>query len=437
MRSSPDLVAVPRAAGTGGPVATAWLDVAFVILCFAPYACLPLGESTNIPVTGLLWPLWLPRILRHRAVVVTSGVLAFAPTVTAFLGLLAGRPVDNPVALLTWVLYLAPVPVLAVVVLERPRLAARALGTGVAVSAVLALVQHQLILRGVLPFAELYDVPGYATVNPDTVLMYVKRPFGQFPEPSFMAGSLALASAAYLLVRRTWTARLGLLDHALVGLVLVVLVVSRSGSTVVAGLAVLGMLLVPAARGLRRPVVVMAVALGGAYVAASVVSQRSASTDFSWGDRAVSIVAAGRYLLTDPVALVVGIGRGRAAHLFSTGAISTSGYEAGGAIYDVYSVLGRAALESGVVFGLVLLVVGAGLHVQAHRRTGVTHATAVGILAALLWVVVAGFTISYDSAALIWSSVGVALGVVVRPRTPGSDVGPTGTVSGRQPEERR
>lgn len=425
MRSSPETVAAPAAVEPARPGGVAWLDVVFLLLCFAPYACVPLGQSTNVPLTGLLWPLWVPRLLRYRTIAATSAGLAFAPFVTAYLGLLVGRSVENPVALLTWVAYLAPLAVGAVVVRERPRAAAGALGAGLAVSAVLALVQHQLILRGTLPFAQMYDVPGYATVDPDVVLTYVRRPFGQFPEPSFMAGSLALATASYLLVRRICTARLALVDHLLTGLVLLVLVVSRSGSAVVAGLAVLGVLLVPAARGLRRPAVLLAVAAGGAYVAASVVSRRSSSTDFSWGDRTVSIVAAGRYLLSDPVAFVVGVGRGRGAYLFATGEISTTGYQVGGAIYDVYSVLGRAALESGVVLGVVLVLVGVGVHVRAHRRTGVTAAIVVGALAAGLWVVVAGFTISYDSAAMVWLSVGVALGVVARPAgdAPGDLVG--------------
>ena len=98
-----------------------------------------------------------------------------------------------------------------------------------------------------------------------TFINLVQLYLAPYEDPAALGAFFHQVAASYLLVRRICTARLALVDHLLTGLVLLVLVVSRSGSAVVAGLAVLGVLLVPAARGLRRPAVLLAVAAGGAY----------------------------------------------------------------------------------------------------------------------------------------------------------------------------
>jgi len=410
------MLSLPDAARRGGLVRRGphlWrvVDFLYVVASFLPYLALPLGASTNIPLTSLLAPLWLPRALRYPRLLAVVGLLAFAPLVTGYFGMLVGRPVSNPFALVTWAAYVLPVAVIAVLVIESSEQVVRAIAFGAGASALFVLFQQWAIARGTVPFLAYYDMPGYAAIRPDLVVNYIRRPFGLFPEPSFMAGTLALATTAMVLLLRASSRRLAPVHYAVVALVLTALVVSRSGSAVVAGLVLLGVVLAPHARGLRWPLVFGAVGTGGAFVAAQILERRSSAVDFSWSDRSASIVAAFAHTAEDPVTALLGVGRGHAAHLFSTGEISLSSFEVVGAVQDIYSVLGRVAVEAGFVCGVVLIVSGYAAHRGAHAASAERNGRLVGLLAGVLWVVVAGLTISYDSAAWIWLSLGIALGV--------------------------
>ncbi|MDR7188701.1 hypothetical protein J2Y46_001524 [Microbacterium sp. BE35] len=280
--------------------------------------------------------------------------------------------------------------------------------------------QYFALRAGFIPFVELYRAPGYASVeaNAPAILLYIRRPFAQFPEPSFMAGSLTLAVLAMLLIARYFgRTRLRRVEKAAVLAGAIVIVLSESGSAV-AGLGAIAVaLLASSARSIgaqiRAALLIVLAAAGAIWV----IEQRSSILNFSWGDRMMSIIASAQFWASDIQTFLFGLGRGGLTAAYSSGRVDVSGFQFTQQPPDVFSAIGRVLFESGLFAGgavlliLVLLIV----------RGGALVAPLFSVAMITAWLVVGGITISYESAAFIWLLPGVCMGVIAVRRGSGNE----------------
>jgi hypothetical protein len=382
---------------------------ALVILTFLPYLAIPLGGNTNVPLSSLVAVTMMPAALRSKRIAVALFLLIAIPLTTTFLGTLSSPGSINTQALVAWPLHVVVLVGFGVAAqLARLHLQ-RVIRICLWLTVALAVVQKYLFLdRGIIPFLGYYATPGYASVanNAFEIANYVRRPFTTFPEPSFMAGSVALACAALLILLPE---HLKISDYLLVGGSLVAIYLSSSGS----GVASMGLLLVLAVyRGrirVRRAVLLAVALLLGTVLGLSLYGSRSSASNYSWGDRLTSIEAAFRYLFGHLGAFLLGTGTGTASSLYQDGTISLDGLVYHSDIPDLFSTFGRIVLETGMIGGLAMMVillkpVGAAVR----RDLGVVAAMA-GVLLVL---VVGGLTISYQSAAWLWAVPGMCLGLM-------------------------
>jgi hypothetical protein len=282
---------------------------------------------------------------------------------------------------------------------------------GVSFSAGYALIQKVFLEAGVIPFLGYYQLPGYASVafNAEVILRYIRRPFGFFPEPSFMAGSMALAVAAMVVLVYRCLGRLRKSDLVTIGLAVTAIFLSDSGS----GLASIGLVLLmaiwPAFKGGKRLVLAIGIVCISAFLASNVLESRGLLQNYSWSDRLASIIGAMRFLVTSDNIALLGAGKGAGPSLFQRGSIPLDGLQYFTPIPDVFSVLGRLVLECGLVFGLGLIII---LSVLLIRAGALDGGLFIGIVFASTWLLIAGLTISYETAAWIWATPGIALGLL-------------------------
>ena len=405
-------------AGRGQPLSSrpfragTWL---VVLLTFVPYVGFPLGNNTNVPLSSIVSCLFLLGALRTPTVARTAWFLILGPIVLTAVGHLIGLSnLVNVNALIVWPLYVMPFAAFGVIASTNPRQLLNPLRVSIAASILLAVIQKFFFLdRGVVPLLGYYSLPGYASVqnNAEIIATYIRRPFGAFPEPSFMAGTIALALMALFFLLRADEIKPRLSDYFLLLIGAGLIVLSASGS----GIFTVGLMLITgywgAFKGAARLVAVPVILIAGFFAASNVLSSRLTDINGSWIDRFSSIVASLRYISTSPGAFWFGTGSGTSARLFGAGDISLNGLNYRSAITDVFSVLGRLVLEVGVPVGggivvLLLVAVGRGFS----RIQGPVPA----IAAILGYVVVAGLTISYDSAAWLWAFPGICLGLTPR-----------------------
>ena len=386
---------------------------ALIVLSALPYVAVPLGSNTNLPLSSVVSVLLVLRCTRHMPVMWTAllvGVVPFAASaVRMFLS-----PVPVQVAgSITWLVFTLPLAGAAAAILFLGPRAISWLSWTMLLSAAYTLVQKYVFFDvvGVIPFESLYTIPGYANVSDfsETFLTYVRRPFGLFPETSFMVGSLSLMAMALVVVLRHHRRRMSPRDVVAMALVLWAVAVSGSGAAVV----VLGVVLIAAIApyAVRRAwAAVLLVPLGlagAAYVGLDVLRDRKESFNWSWADRGSSITASVRHLVSDPTTFLWGVGRGRSNELFLSGRMPLGDLQHYNPLPDIYSVIGRVLLESGMVFGLALILVMAVLCV----RSGGRNPLWLGGCTLVVWLVVAGATTSYDSAFWVWGIAGVCLGL--------------------------
>lgn len=387
-----------------------WLAVAFIVLSFLPYAAVPLGNSTNIPLAAIAAALLTLRLARSAKLTVLVLVLCTLPFIASLLRQLFENSAVNANAYFTaafGVLTFFGAASMVDILRER---AAGIISSCISTSAVLALIQKYVYLdNGVVPLIELYNVPGYASVaaNAQTIALYIRRPFGLFPEPSFLAGTLALGCAGYLLLIRRFSIQLKFSGVLSLVLATIAIYVSDSGSAVIC-IAVLAIAaLSPFIRRNRIVVLLVPIAVAGAvWLGLSIVMSRQDGVNTSWNDRLASILGGGRLWTSDPVNFLLGVGRGMAQSYFQDGRVPFGDMPTYSVIPDIYSVLGRIVLEHGLLFGLSLLI-WMGLLIL---RLGGLKPTFIGALFVLLWIVVAGLTISYETASWIWILPGMCLG---------------------------
>lgn len=305
---------------------------------------------------------------------------------------------------ITFLVWLVPAVVVSTAVRRgHERELAAGAAVGVAVSALLVLLQHVFIVRGTLPLVGLYDLPGYASVRAveEQILLYVKRPFGWYPEPSFMAGTLILGMVVVALVGQGISKRLRI--SALV-LGTAALVVSQSG-VVVVGAVPVAMVLVarlrPAYRALGFIVLVPAALIAGV----STLAARGRFDNYSWGDRAGASIVSLRHMVEELGTLLVGVGRGGMSELFAARSVDLGDMAFGAYPTGVYSVTTRWVAEVGLPMGIVTLGL---LLVALWRGIADRHGAWVASWLAFLWFVVATLAIGYDSGAALWLFAGLA-----------------------------
>lgn len=386
---------------------------ALIVLSALPYAAVPLGSNTNLPLSSVISVLLILRCARHMPVMWTAllvgAVPFFASAVRMFL---SPTPVQIPGSI-TWLVFTLPLAgAAAAIVFLGPRTIAWLSWTTL-ISAAYTVVQKYVFfdILGVIPFESIYTIPGYANVSDyrETFLTYVRRPFGFFPETSFMVGSLSLMSMALVIALRHYGRRMVPRDVVAMTLVLWSVAVSGSGAAVV----VLGVVLIAAiapyaARRAWAAVLLVPAGLAGAvYVGVDVLSDRKESFNWSWADRGSSITASVRYLFSDPATFLWGVGRGRSNWLFLSGRMPLGDLQHYNPLPDIYSVIGRVLLENGMVFGLALILFMALLCL----RSGGHNPLWLGTCTLVVWLVVAGATTSYDSAFWVWGIAGVCLGL--------------------------
>jgi hypothetical protein len=319
---------------------------------------------------------------------------------------------------------------------------ATVLSVCVIASSVFATVQLFAILGGTIPFLASYSMPGYASVvaNAATILQYIRRPFGQFPEPSFMAGSLTLAILSVVVIaRRFGGGRLSRLDLIAVLSGSAAIALSQSGSAILGLGIIVAVATLTSPSGRARASLILLV-IPAAAVSSWVFGERDSSTNYSWRDRLASVQAGLDYWSSDVGRLWFGLGRGGASQSFSAGLIDLSDYAFVQAPPDIYSVLGRILVEFGLLPGLFVVVV---LLAWVARSYSGGHIWIVRGLLMSAWLLVAGITITYDSAAWIWILPGLGLAHLLAPneRQSSADVDRhaigTGSSSRQQPRDGR
>lgn len=386
---------------------------ALVVTSLAPYMAINIGSNTNLPVSSIVALYFVSEVLRRPVLAVTVVAMLLTPSFAAFVGILAGMSPTNAIAIFVWIGHVMPLIGFAGAVLKTGATLIPALRLGIIVTSVLAIVQKFLFLdRGTLPFVELYGASGYASVraNADIIVNYIRRPFAQFPEPSFMAGTLVLATSALLLMVALRGFPLRGIDHITIGLACASIFLSNSGS----GVVTIGLLLLAtywrAFRGLSRWISVTFGLAAASIIAIQVLTARSTSRNSSWSDRITSIEASFRYFASSETAFFTGFGKGATSQLFASNAISTAGLQSSNATPDIFSVLGRVILESGLVFGGSMVVVLVGCILVTSRQL---IGTLPAVCITAIYLTVSVLTISYDSAAWLWALPGIALGARV------------------------
>jgi hypothetical protein len=385
------------------------LATAFFVLSFLPYVALPLGNSTNVSIAALIGPILTVRLMRRPKLMVLILLCCTLPFIATLFRLYFQNANVNANAYFTSTfIVLTFFGAASAVDVLRER-SVMIISTCISVSAILAIVQKFLYLdKGVVPWVELYNMPGYASVslNAHTIALYIKRPFGLFPEPSFLAGTLALASAGLIVLINNYELKVRMPVAISLFLATFTIYISDSGSGVICIAVLATATLVPYVRQNRGVILLMPVALAIAvWLGLSIALSRQAGVNTSWNDRFASIAGGAKLWTSEPGTFLLGVGRGMVPAYFRDGGVPFTGMTVYSNISDIYSALGRVVLESGILFGFPLVVWMAILILRLGRQ----KTTLLGVLFTLLWSVVAGLTISYETAAWIWLLPGICL----------------------------
>lgn len=403
-----------------------------IVTSVLPYLAFSMGSNTNLPLSsviaaGLVLRAALvgvgprrmrnvgrgrTRELQNEKLLKLAGVIVFLPMLANFVRMFFDPEPWLPSGMITWLIASVPLAGMAAAVLIlRRRILPWLTGT-LLLSSVIALIQKYFFLdQGVVPWLWVYDSPGYASVRDlaPSIAQYVRRPFGLFPEPSFMAGSLSMLAFAILLTLHAFDQRPRLIHYLAIGSAAVVISISGSGVAVVAvALIVVAVVMPLLNRQALVGVVLIPVALLTAVIQGlNVLTNRNMANNYSWDDRMASIAGSAQLLLSNTGYFLWGIGRGNSTFFFHDGKVPLDDFVHYNPLPDIYSVLGRMILENGVLFGLPLVV----LMAWFILRAGGKLRPMLGIYALAVWVVGAGLAISYDTAFWIFGLPGVAVGL--------------------------
>lgn len=395
-----------------------------IVLSAFPYAGLALGGNTNIPLSSVVAGVLILRAMRYLPILAVAVVMASVPFLSAFIRLFLDPTPLLLIPTITWIAATLALPGAAAAVVFLRRRTIAWLSWTLIGSAGFAVIQKHLFIDilNTVPFTFIYTLPGYANVLSfqETFLLYVRRPFGFFPETSFMVGTVTLMAMVLIVLLRHYGMTPSLRDWAAVGLAVWAAAISGSGSAVFVVGAVALAIIIPVA--VRRAWVsllgVPAAAVGAALVAVSVLQSRAESFNWSWADRGSSILAVVKRLQQDPVAFWGGLGRGRVNQEYVTGQMPTETFTYYNPILDIFSVTGRLVAENGalvggaVFLGMALLIL----------RSGGRVPLLIGALHVFAWFIIAGATISYDNAFWLWGGAGVCIGLELTRQWPEAPV---------------
>lgn len=408
----------------------------FAFLCFFPYPALSLGASTGLQVNHLVSFAAIPVILMKRpprrhvlAIVVFVGCLL----VSAFGSLLLGNiTVPDIMVKATFALVIAASVLIPAGYLARAEhVVPIGLGAALAimVHAGVGLYQEISYARSTFPLLGVYQNPSFLPLREvaEDYALWIKRPFGLFPEPSAMTSSIGpwLILFAGVLLHHRWrtamrpSARIVLFLALVCGATLVLRARSGYAPLWVASLVPV-VIFSPLVRGrvrrTRSPRLLlllvggMAVAVVGFVFARERIGGGEVEENASWQARQQSIVIALTAPSRDLGHVVFGFGPGQAAtYLLSTPTADllpewyrSSSVEPVG---TVWSVLGTLYMELGL-FGLALIVVLVAAIVRAILRSS---ARLLGFCVFAAWLAGVTVTTSYFPLSPIWLCLGLLL----------------------------
>ncbi|MDO5619084.1 hypothetical protein [Kocuria sp.] len=389
------------------------LAALLILLSAFPYAGIALGGNTNVPVSSIVAAVLVLRCMKYIPLMAVAVVFAAIPFFSAFIRMFYDPTPLQIVPVITWIAATMALPGAAAAVIFLRRRTIPWLSWTLIGAAGYAVIQKHVFIDtlNIVPFPALYELPGYANLLPfqETFLTYIRRPFGFFPETSFMVGTVTLMAMVLIVLIRHYGMSPRARDWVAVGLAVWATAVSGSGSAVfVLGAVVMAMVLPVAIRRAWIAVLGVPAAAAGAYlVASSVLEERSSSFNWSWADRGSSIQAVIKRLLEDPGAFWGGLGRGRVNEEFVAGNMPTETFTYYNPIEDIFSVTGRMVAENGMLVGGLAFALMAFLLLRSGGRVPFFY----GLLHVFVWAVIAGGTITYDNAFWLWGGAGVCLGL--------------------------
>jgi hypothetical protein len=297
----------------------------------------------------------------------------------------------------------------------------------IVLNAVVGLYQAYRFAQDEAPLVGLYQNPSFTNFidnDPELYALYVKRPFGLFPEPSAMAASIGpwlILIAGLLLYPKL---RQGMTRGTLAQLLLAVvcgvglILMSRSGFAIwlLAGLVVVTLpYLKDRVLRLYQPgslIVLMTLVLVGATIVALYFTLLGSRLDIqensSWSARLTSLVWALTYLGTGLSNMLYGVGPGQSnLILLFSGPFDLPGASFGGlAVTAVWSVVVTYILETGLLGALALALVLIMILLAIVRSS----ARLVGFSCLAVWLAGVVVTTSYLPLLPIWLFLAVLLG---------------------------
>lgn len=383
------------------------LLAAFVISSLLPYLAISVGNNSNLPLSSVLAACLIiaGKILAED--LLRYALLAASPWFATFAASLGGwLPVQPSIAgLIAWTAWTLPALALVSVIRSGwlPQFS-RLTKSSLFISCVYALWQYTELRAGRIPFLQWYTAAGYASVqrNAESILSHTSRPFGQFPEPSFLASTLILGVAVVLLAEYHVRREVSRSAWLLCVLVFIVLYLARSG-VVVFCLPML-LILVFAVAGVRARLVFIIATPYAALMVLRVLADRTRSADYSWSDRLGALLSAFDFQFSSWQTALFGLGRDATVLLFQHHLIPIHSLVRGYYPQGLYSSVGKYWVEGGLLFGVLptLLILA---YISGCGLRDVGKVAAVGAIG--IWLVVSVLALGYDSASWIWISLGL------------------------------
>lgn len=407
-----------------------WIGAGFAVLfafvCFFPNPALPIGESTGLQASQMLALLFVPLMLavgfpKRQSLALLLIVLPIL--ISSFYSVFSGNALaDNVVlkAAIGMLLALAVLLPAGWLICKGYKLhLLYGVAAGVTTTALIGAYQLYGFWNNTFPLFGLLQNPSFGTFIQDLEYqwpLYVRRPFGLFPEPSAMTASvgpwIVLMTGVLLYPRSmrgvpSW-AKVLMAVAAISGLALVV--ASRSGYTLplMASLLLLsspkiGTLLarIYQPRNLILFTIVSLIGTVAVVVAFSYLGSRLDAQNDSWQSRGTSIIWGISYLGTDLSTLLFGAGPGQSFEILQQ-AGSVDSLAAGSAVWSVVVLYMQ---EMGALGALVLLLL-LWIVVRAILRSS---ARLMGFSGLAAWLSGVVLTTSYVPLSPIWLFLGVLL----------------------------
>lgn len=388
---------------------------------FLPYPAIPAGNNTAVQMGSLVaillvLPLFWTSWKRQPFYLF---ILLLLPLCTSAAKVAITGQAGLDVSLKAVLTYALPCVTLLPAMYYAPRRSLQMM-TGVALATILHVLvgcwqQYAFLTGGQFPLLFLYQNPSFLSVaeQADTIVRYIQRPFGLFPEPSAMSSSLApwvliwIAEMCGLLRFSVTPGRFQRCLFALAALGgLALIVSSRSGHAMVTIAAVLlfGIAWMATARASIRNYLVMVIVFGlilpvAVWLTVLALGDRIggvSGTNQSWLDRSESLVIGFRlWTQGGPASLLCGLGWGLSAPMLS------EHY----ALDAVWSVLLTYVYETGLIGAATV----AWFAVQLFRTWRNACFSTVWAAVLFVWLVGVTLTTSYGQLLPIWLTLGTLL----------------------------